>query len=187
MSDSPRETLLSLLSRSLSNIITPHVIIVASLLTCAILVARYALPTRMIIVLDKCLREVEDLYYDTCDTYGLSLAAAENDLAARLIEIQDEAARLRICTLRLTHAPGMAWWSECRGFYMGHSFAIWLCASKIRALQRDLQLRQHQKMQALHAELAAGNSPAWQFRLRQRHCSSHNDSHRLGGPLGRAG
>ncbi|KAJ6632426.1 hypothetical protein B0H10DRAFT_1977285 [Mycena sp. CBHHK59/15] len=183
MSDSPRKSLLSLLSSSLSKIFTPYVIIVASLLTWAILVARYALPTRMIIGLDKCLREVEDLYYDTFDTYGLSLAGVENNLAARLIAIQDEAASLHIRTLRLNHAPGMAWWRECRGFSMGHSLAIWLCTSKIRALQCDLQLRQHQKMQALHAEFAAGNSPTWQLRMRQRYCAS--DSHRLGGPTER--
>ncbi|KAJ6608430.1 hypothetical protein B0H10DRAFT_2439050 [Mycena sp. CBHHK59/15] len=172
MSDSPRKSLLSLLSSSLSNIFTPCVIIVASLFTCAILVARYALPTRMIIVLDKGLREVEDLYYDMCGAYRLNLAEAENDLAARLIAIEDEAASLRIRFLRLTHAPGMAWWSECRGFFMGHSLAIWLCTSKICALQRDLLLRQQQKMQALHAEFAAGNSPVWQLRMRQRYCSN---------------
>ncbi|KAJ6560494.1 hypothetical protein B0H10DRAFT_1966923 [Mycena sp. CBHHK59/15] len=177
MSDSPRESLLSLLSSSFSNTFTPYVIIVASLLTCAILVARYALPTRMIIVLDKCLREVEDLYYDTCETHSFNLPEAEKDIAARLLDIQDEAARLRIRTLRLIHAPGMAWWSECRGFFMGHSLAIWLCTLKIHALQHDLQLRQHKRLQASHAEFAAGNSPAWQLRMRQRYCGS--DSHHL--------
>ncbi|KAJ6626324.1 hypothetical protein B0H10DRAFT_1941887 [Mycena sp. CBHHK59/15] len=179
MSDSPRETLLSLglLSSYLSNVFTPYVIIVASLFTCAILVARYAVPMRMIIVLDKCVREVEDLYYDTCETQSFNFPEAENDLAARLIAIQDEAARLRIRTVRLTHAPGTAWWSECRGFFMGYSLAIWLCTSKIRALQRDLQLRQHKQLHALNAEFAAGNSPALQLRMRRRYCGS--DSHRL--------
>ncbi|KAJ6626314.1 hypothetical protein B0H10DRAFT_2211202 [Mycena sp. CBHHK59/15] len=172
MSDSARDTLLSLLPSSLSNIFIPYVIIVAPLLTCAILVVRYALPTGMIIVLDKCLREVEDLYYDTCETQSSNLLEAENNIAARLLDIQNEAASLRIRTLRLTHAPGMAWWCECCGFFMGHSLAIWLCTTKIHALQRDLQLRQHKQLQGLHAEFAAGNSPTWQLRMRQHYCSN---------------
>ncbi|KAJ6616031.1 hypothetical protein B0H10DRAFT_2219774 [Mycena sp. CBHHK59/15] len=110
----------------------------------------------MTVVLDKCLREVEDLYYDTCETHSFNHPEAENDLATHLLDIQDEASRLRIRTLRLTHAPGMAWWSECRGFFMGHSLAIWICTSKIHALQRDLQLKQYKRLQALHAGFAAG-------------------------------
>ncbi|KAJ6608058.1 hypothetical protein B0H10DRAFT_1955717 [Mycena sp. CBHHK59/15] len=205
MSNSPRETLLSLVSCSLTSIFTRDVIIVASLVTWAILITRYALPTHMTIDLDKCLLEVEDLYYNTRETHGFNLPEAENDLAGRLLKyavittigylhslhcgqhsIQDEAASLRIRTLRLTHAPRMAWWSEYRGFFVGHSLAIWRCISNIRALRRDLQLKQQQKMQALHAEFAAGNSPPWQLRMRQRYCGSHNDSHAFGGPMKRA-
>ncbi|KAJ7489143.1 hypothetical protein FB451DRAFT_1223858 [Mycena latifolia] len=149
--------------------------IIISVFAVTTLVFGYARPTRMAESVDKSLRDTEDLFYETCDIHNFnppSLITVDNDVAARLIVLQDRAAKLRMQTL--LHGTSAIWfWNELVAFCKGHSFAIWRCARYIGVLQNDLKVIKLERLRELDAELAlcasSGSFPAWQLSMRHSH------------------
>ncbi|KAJ7699239.1 hypothetical protein B0H17DRAFT_1177084 [Mycena rosella] len=149
--------------------------IIASVFIVTVFLLRYARPTLMAESVDKSLRDTENLFYETCDIHNFnapSLTPVDNDVAARLIVLQDKAAKLRVQTLR--HGTSLIWlWNELLALCNGRSFAIWRCARHIGALQNDIKVIKLERLRELNIDLAlcasSGASPLLQLSMRHRH------------------
>ncbi|KAJ7260723.1 hypothetical protein C8J57DRAFT_1337881 [Mycena rebaudengoi] len=144
----------------------------ALLLTCMLLV-KYALPTCMLNHLEKSLTNVEKIYYRTFDTLPLK---ADDDLAARLLSLQDAVTKLHLHTQRSTRASVLGWWgTELCGLFNGHSLEIWRCGWDIQVFQNDMRMCKQEKLKELSDKLASVKSPGWQLAMRQRFFSPQED------------
>ncbi|KAJ7267219.1 hypothetical protein C8J57DRAFT_1469507, partial [Mycena rebaudengoi] len=132
--------------------------------------ARCAMPTSMVPRLEQSLREADRLYYDTFDIHGFGLhglSTTDTHLAVNLVMLQDEAAKLQIESLRARTSLAW-WWRELCAVFNGHSFALWRCTWRIRALRNNIHLRKQKKLFQLNTELAVGKSAVLQLSMRRR-------------------
>ncbi|KAJ7677925.1 hypothetical protein DFH06DRAFT_1422249 [Mycena polygramma] len=168
----------SLLSNLASGI--PHGLLVAvtvfSIAASGFLL-RAAFPTQLMKSLNASLLATEQLYFDTFETHLFNESSkADMDLAARLLVLEDNAAKLRLQTL--FHGTFFVQWGELWGICTGQSFAIWRCTRKIQCLGSEMQMRHQEKLHELHKVLTAGASPTWKLTMRQRYHGRNMSSDR---------
>ncbi|KAJ6554838.1 hypothetical protein B0H19DRAFT_1072185 [Mycena capillaripes] len=161
-----------ILSNSMLRVTTTIVLAIATLA----IVVHICSPTRMMAILDNRLWVVEQAYIDAIGVDLLSLISPtplDNELARRLITLQDGVLSLRTQTLQYsTMSIGRRLWDEICGLCRGHSLAIWQRSRELSALHTAIQVRNEATRETFNTEMAGFNSPVIQLALRHRYAKA---------------
>ncbi|KAK7052124.1 hypothetical protein R3P38DRAFT_2762550 [Favolaschia claudopus] len=126
-----------------------------------------SLPSCLMKSLDEEVQQATVLYNQAMSGRFL-VNSEEHELSEELLKLDTQARQLRKRALALTPRILLRSFQQIHALFNGHSFEIWMCIHRIRALRNKMQLLIESKKDDFSSTLPDGIPPSRQLWLRHR-------------------